>query len=707
MRQSYILSTLVRSPLRTLLTFIILAAVTFALFAQTVQHTIISREFTNAAKQYVGVGTVEVERLRNTAFFGLDSINRSNRATLWPQYIYADSRMADLIPEDVEWYRDYMGINRVGTLIPNEFRYKPLTQEQVAAISLLPYISFSETRYMTAGVSDSYYRLDEDYEFNDIVMDGDNYYYNYTARAVIEATLSEIRTDYRPFYVESFNHLWLEDAKLLAGNVPWMEPRTHKTKDGDMVEYAHESLIVYAHDRIPIAPIGISGYSRIAWVGTPGYWYNTSYIEGLELGKRYVFVLRFEPLHTSFIAIRDSDNYEISHWWELVPAYMLVQPGMILYDHLTEEWCPAIWPLDEVSEGYLEREEYSPLRELMEITETDIRTLDTVYVEDMRSIMRFAMGDMVIAEGRALTREDSAEYAEVCVISMGFATVNGLAVGDMIRLKLGTELFAQFKGLGAVAAARERYSPAEQSVDLEIVGIYADTDSLSRQSTNPQWCYSVSTVFVPNTLIPVSADMLNSHEPTPSEFSFMVEDAWSIPDFLSEALPIIESMGLSLVFEDGGWSQIANTFQTAEQAAIIRITVVIIATAVATYFAIYLFIARKRKDYATMRALGVPRNSAATSLLFPLMTIAGVAALVGGTAGWAYVNGTVSRNNTLSELEGHMVSLSIPTPVSLVCISGIIILTFLIALCMLHNIGNHPPLELLREAKNSRRQTSK
>jgi hypothetical protein len=110
MRPLLSLKTLFRSPVRTLLTFILLGVVTFAFFSQTAEYAVTAREFNSAAEQYVGVGTAEITPPPESGDFGT------------PQYINADPRIAQLYPEE---RRDkYL----------NELRYQPLTREQISKI---------------------------------------------------------------------------------------------------------------------------------------------------------------------------------------------------------------------------------------------------------------------------------------------------------------------------------------------------------------------------------------------------------------------------------------------------------------------------------------------------------------------------------------------------------------------------------------------
>ena len=129
-----------------------------------------------------------------------------------------------------------------------------------------------------------------------------------------------------------------------------------------------------------------------------------------------------------------------------------------LSDASTFNWFPQITPLKDLPENYLELDEFAPLREMIEITNADIHTLDVVYTDDMSSIMRFSEGDMVITEGRMLTEEDIANGSAVCVLNHRFLNRNNLKIGDKITLNLGDKLFEQNPVIGAVASVRERYA---------------------------------------------------------------------------------------------------------------------------------------------------------------------------------------------------------------------------------------------------------
>ena len=71
--------------------------------------------------------------------------------------------------------------------------------------------------------------------------------------------------------------------------------------------------------------------------------------------------------------------------------------------------------------------------------------------------------------------------------------------------------------------------------------------------------YSINTIFVPTSLLAVGTDKLEGHRFTTAEFNFKIADARSLPAFVDECVPRIEDMGLTLVLDDGGWLEIAES----------------------------------------------------------------------------------------------------------------------------------------------------
>jgi 23S rRNA pseudouridine2605 synthase len=538
--------------------------------------------------------------------------------------------------------------------------YDPLTKEQVDAISALPYITLSDKRYMTAGFSDDYYRV------HDLSAYSSTMYYDYTRRCVIEGTLREVQfwedlpVDTPNYFSleRGYNKFVLDDVTLLAGKCARIP------QESSLVLPAYDFLITdYSHG------LRSSSDAHI----TRNYVYDTEYLKTLVPGERYAFVTRCEHA------------YGYGHYFSDMP-------------------CREAQPIGSDPGALMQSPAFEPLRELIEIINADVCTFDVVYTQDMRAIMRFSDVDMTIIEGRGLTSDDSLapasgdDGAPPCVISSLVAETYKLRLGDLLTLHLGSELFEQYKGLGAIAFAPERYSPPVKTVTLEIVGIYEDGDSESKRYENPNWNYSYSTVFVPITLLPVDESELSSHLYSPAEFSYIVDNAWDFSAFLAEAEPLYEELGLTLIFNDRGWPAVESSYREAERLSVIGVAAFSAAVFAATLFIVYLYISRRRKEYAIMRALGATKPKAAFALAIPLALIAALSILAGSAAAWANTARTIGNNDALSLLEEFAVDTSIPAAIAVLCIIAELALTLLFTYALLRRMGAKKPLALLQDS---------
>ncbi len=136
MRKSTALKTLLRSPLKTLLTFLLIAAASFALFSRVTDYAVTTRESAKAKSFYNGVAALD------------NSV---------PPVIF--SRIID----GVEWHSSI------------SLGDKPWpSNEQMKEFTSLPGITLTDTRYMTAGLIGDYKRLPDtinSYEIGDMIFE--------------------------------------------------------------------------------------------------------------------------------------------------------------------------------------------------------------------------------------------------------------------------------------------------------------------------------------------------------------------------------------------------------------------------------------------------------------------------------------------------------------------------------------------------------
>ena len=648
MKTSLSVKTLLRTPLKTLLTILLLASTSFMLFFSVAEYAAVSREMDRAVDFYQGVGAVEVLPATQYTPEGFWPLNypKENQFPVHGLdfYLYADKRVT---------------FNPYGEEI-RQNGYTGLMQSDIDAIKDLPYVTSSSVRYMTAGVSDTLWRADDRSD-----------YYNYTARLIVEASLAHQR-HIPPSYTQ--------DDTIKSGYLPLNYFRM-LTDDQQRYgrEYSDKITIVYMteFDRTSIVEMkGVrAGRSQRIFSTTHfgNYPFNDVFsnesLTGLEIGERYVFVGRMD------------------------------YPTLAFSDAATLGSFEQIYPLKGQPDNYLELEEFAPLKELINLTNSDLHTLDVVYTDDMSSIMRFAEGNMTLISGRLLTPEDSENKNNVCVMSNSYMARNGLKIGDMIKLKLGDKLFEQNAALGAVAVVPERLADNFTEVEFEIVGIYKDVDTPIQQAKNLHWSYSSNTVFVPLPFL--TAEIPADHEIKPGEMSITIDDPRNISAFLAEARPIIEGeLGLTLIFTDGGWAKIETQITQAKVQASMKLLLISFAVVVAIILTAYLFITRKRKEYAIMRALGTSAKLSNRSLYVPLLVLGVLAPAVGTMLGYIYTGSRIEGVLAPLVEVGIEAETTIPIYLIPVCFACVLAALALATAFMLWRVSVKPPLVLLQAGAN-------
>jgi len=648
MKTKISLKTLYRSPVKTVLTFILLAAVTFALFSQVLEYVVASRETERAVAEYIGTGSVEVEPPYPTTL-----------SVRTPRYSYSDPR----VPIDI-WVNEK-------EIIRSAYPYKRLNSQQIAAIAALPYVTDIDTRYMTAGVSDEYYRMPE----------AENQY-DYPRNCVVVGTVTDIQDRMGRHYttrelVPKYKTAILEDVEVLTdlpGYEEGMEIRVYsKDLEIDPMDQGGEEA-VWNEDHTDILFIqDVTDYL----FPTRDELYGPEAVANLNIGDRYVFIARY-------CAYEETDD-------GIFDLY-LTDPFL--------DTMPGIYNVTDEGAEFLETDKYTELREYINMVNTDLRTFDVVYTKDMESIRFFADGTMQIDDGRSIRPSDAGK--EICVISVEMANEFGLAVGDTLTLKLGDKLFEQYLNRGAVSVVPECVSENYTEVTLEIVGTYIDIRGWPLSNDDPHWSYSYNALFVPSTLLNVPESELENHTFAPGEFSFIIGNTWDIEAFLLTGAPHIEEMGLTLFFNEGNWMDIVEDFEGTQRVSEIKIAVLLVAVVVASCFVAFLYIVGRKRDYAIMRLLGTSKGKSGFSLMLPLGVVTFVAAAVGCALAVYGTMKNLAANETLAQITEIEVNTEIPLGAIIGCFLGEIILVLLVSGIMLSVLGARPPLILMQTGAQRR-----
>ncbi len=630
MKSSLWIKTLFRSPVRTIVTWVLLLAAAFLMAQSLTDYVSTRRGLNEAKKQMSGVLTLEHAP-------ALDPETPGNNSRL-DMFLLTDPTAPGTLPEQYA-----------------QRRYHPrsITAGERAALAALPGVTALETRTMTAGVSA--------YRRPDLTMDE----FLYEGRMVLEATLkakepfAELLTNFVPYDEPNSCYLRLEDVRILAGP----EEAVLLDENGTCLvhggvypeEYRDQAgLLMYS-----IPP----GTHRWIFLCFRNGIYGTD-LETLEPGRRYVFVLRTEPR---------LDYYSFGG-----------MPNLFMGDDTLLGWQPYITDVTDLPEDYLEGEEFGPLRELIQVTNDDWHTLDVVYTEDMSAIRRVADLRLVPVQGRFLEPEDAGQA--VCVVSEAFAEQNGLGLGDALTLKLGDYPVEQHEVLGAVASTRGRYAENWTEQTFTIVGTWTDVSMGNYLKQDEIWAYSDAAVFVPASFLPGT---VQREEFCPGEVSVVVE-ADAIRDFTETQLPLLKNQGWIVYWNDGGWPLVEEEMGQVIRSALYKLLAFGAATLLVLALTLYLYIARRSRDYAILRAMGATARSSGRSLLAPLLVLALCAAVPGAAAAllwYAHTGGSLAG----AALPAGCAALGLP------------VLLGLAALCLLRRMGLRSPLTLLQAGGGQRK----
>ena len=171
MRKTIALKSLLRSPVKTILTFLLIASASFALFSRVTDYAVTTRETKNAESLYHAVASL-------------------------------DNEVPD-IPIEIKYVNSADGTVSTGYSTIYEMEDKPwLTKEQLEEFSSMPGVTVADHRYATAGRVEDYKRL---------LGSGD-----YGGFFVFEGTYQGYIDDKDPSVLEDHVKLKFDDVKVIA-----------------------------------------------------------------------------------------------------------------------------------------------------------------------------------------------------------------------------------------------------------------------------------------------------------------------------------------------------------------------------------------------------------------------------------------------------------------------------------------------------------
>ncbi|MBW6474449.1 MAG: FtsX-like permease family protein [Anaerolineaceae bacterium] len=418
-----------------------------------------------------------------------------------------------------------------------------------------------------------------------------------------------------------------------------------------------------------------------------------AYPEDLIEGRPVGFIFLKEGNETAIPAIEQME----------VSQHYLMRARKDNSFHIDLTWQNAsstlqIRPLDDEGLWYLTLMEGAEL-DFNDPTLAGIKNEIEILNENQHALFLFGTADLsamppmqesarmyFLTDGRWLNHQDDLNQNRVIVIQKDFADLRKLRVGDTITLTL-RGLQNPYGGYITTDDRNQWRAFPRHEETFEIVGIY---DYLLELGTNhTTWAY------LPNSLIPENiAYPLDGVYA--SMYSFVLDSSRNQDAFINENRAVLAELGMEVTFSENNgatfWAAVDPLRRSAFSGLLVFTMVLVIALALVTF----LYLNHRRRDYAILRALGVPKKTANRQLLLPLILFAAVAVIGGALPAWELtLENTAASFSSLPTPAGVLPEITLQ-PAYLVAI----ILVILILLLVFTRVGTgilagRPVLEIL------------
>ena len=263
---------------------------------------------------------------------------------------------------------------------------------------------------------------------------------------------------------------------------------------------------------------------------------------------------------------------------------------------------------------------------------------------DFSGIPAFNLGNVYMKEGRAITDEEFASGAKVCILNRELATLQNWKVGQKINFDFYEyDYFTNATSKNSVLAPRYLFTSPDHffdSSEYEVVGIY-DVRPMTGSSTISEAAISVpwNTIYIPE----------KSLENAPAEEDRPVTGAlltiWLENGKIEPFIERMNELGITgakqgdyearFTFYDQGYSRIQPSLEalsgTAELLLILSSSLLVIAALLLAFF----YAQSQKQSIGTMRLLGCSKARAFAAVMLSALIIAVTGALIGAAIGHA------------------------------------------------------------------------
>lgn len=328
--------------------------------------------------------------------------------------------------------------------------------------------------------------------------------------------------------------------------------------------------------------------------------------------------------------------------------------------------------LEEVTDGFYDTAHGKYWLELAKACER----LDGAYcvlpASNMNLLPSFHEQDVIIRDGREITKEEFASGAEVCLVSTTFAFTNNLQVGDKIPVEPAEADYSEVIGdkFSAYQTTRNPMLNAEGkpfepfwSAEYEIVGLYYTVDTQIMPGMSEIGNEYANTIVVPANSIRASDENNVLYcggyaGSNPGNFaslrayntSFQIPNGTTAEFMEAFYAAVPEADQLEITFYDNGYEQVIGGLNNMRSISILLFAAGLVAALAILILLLYFFIVRQKKRTAVERSLGMSRRQCRVSLASGVVMLSIVAAVL-GTVGSTFLIDKVDELDLTGQAE--------------------------------------------------------
>jgi ABC-type antimicrobial peptide transport system permease subunit len=287
----------------------------------------------------------------------------------------------------------------------------------------------------------------------------------------------------------------------------------------------------------------------------------------------------------------------------------------------------------------------APFKNEIDVLNENLHTLGIIATADLSAMPKTqeASRFYYLTEGRWLNHQDDLDGNKVIVVPEEFARIRGFELGNEITLTF-RPLTDTYYGLirDGVDSLNWRSYPAYQEA-FKIVGIYNHTSG-----------YAYFAYIPSSSLQPGFTSVTQSQFNYENDYSFVLDSSRNENEFIQAYQVSLEELGISLAFLANNGPAYWAAVDPIRRSLSADIQVFGLLMVVALILAVFLYMMQSKRDYAILRALGVPKKQANRQLMLPLLLLGEIGILLGGFPAWNYA---------LNQAKASLSSLPLPAGV--------------------------------------------